>query len=110
MGPLNFILLVIGAISCLGLSGGYMWFHRGWFDNDFGKMVVTACLSEGILFAWLCIVRLLPPSTTRSLVSTGLFAVTTLVMFWRFVAYLVLEIRLQKRRENAVVEEVIPDA
>lgn len=112
MGLLNFILLIIGAVSCLGLSLGYMWFHKGWFENEFGQLVVSACLSEGVLFSWLCIVRWLPPSQTRFIISTTLFAITTLVMAWRFIAYLVLEVSLQrsKRRRDAVVEEVIPDA
>jgi len=106
----NLVALVIGAIAALSVAFSYMYFHRGWKDNTFAKMLIPSLLSKGVLFVWLAIVRLLPVGEYRGWVSTGLFTVLVVVMVWRAYIYFKEEIALSRENRNGLVEEPAPDA
>lgn len=101
MGLYNLVLLALGAVSCLGIAFSYMYFHRGWRRNSFSQMIVPNLLSEGILFLWLSLARLVPAGDFRSYTSSALFTIVVGVMVQRGFIYIKEERKL--RRDYATV-------
>lgn len=92
-------LVTLGAFFNLGIAWLYIKTQRTWYRNDFGKIIVTLSLCEGIFFSWYILVILWPEIPGRNIVRNILFASLVLVTGYRFFTMLRLNRIIKRDKE-----------